>query len=156
MKVRYLLLVFLLAGSMARGDDARKPTLESLGNQVQCTCGCVAPLNQCPHLDCAQKAEMQGFIKQEIAAGKPETAILQDLALRYGVQVLSAPPAHGFNLAVWILPSIGLLVGLVIVVVIVRRWKKKPAPVPARSAASHDPKILSAVEEEMKATGLQQ
>jgi cytochrome c-type biogenesis protein CcmH/NrfF len=48
------------------------------------------------------------------------------LSIRYGVQVLSTPPAHGFNLAVWILPSVGLLVGLGFVVVIVRRWKRKP------------------------------
>ena len=74
-------------------------------------------------LDCAEKAEMQAFIKKEIADGKDETAILQDLSLKYGVQVLSAPPAHGFNLAVWILPGVGLLAGLGIVVVIVRRWK---------------------------------
>ena len=113
-----------------------------------------APLNECPHLDCAEKAEMQAFIKKEIADGKDETAILQDLSLKYGVQVLSTPPAHGFNLAIWILPSVGLLVGLGIVVVIVRRWKRKPALVPAPTAASRDPKVLTAVEEEMKSTGM--
>ena len=149
-----LLLAFLLAASAARGDSTRKPTLEALGNEVQCTCGCNAPLNGCPHLDCAEKAQMQGFIKKEIADGKDETTILQDLSLRYGVQVLSTPPAHGFNLAIWILPSLGLLVGLGIVVVIVRRWKTKPALVPVPSAASHDPKVLNAVEEEMKSAGL--
>jgi cytochrome c-type biogenesis protein CcmH/NrfF len=150
-----LLAAFLLATSAARGDSARKPTLEALGNEVQCTCGCVAPLNQCPHLDCAEKAEMQAFIKKEIGEGKGETAILQDLALKYGVQVLSVPPARGFNLAVWILPGIGLLVGLGIVVVVVQRWRAKPAVAPSAMASdSPDPKVLAAVEEEMKSTGL--
>jgi cytochrome c-type biogenesis protein CcmH/NrfF len=144
----------LLAASVAWGDTARKPTLEALGNEVQCTCGCNAPLNQCPHIDCAEKAEMQDFIKKEIADGKDETTILQDLSLKYGVQVLSTPPARGFNLAVWILPSVGLLVGLGIVVVLVRRWRRKPAIVPASTVASRDPKVLTAVEEEMKSTGL--
>jgi cytochrome c-type biogenesis protein CcmH/NrfF len=149
-----ILLAFLLAAAVARGDGACKPTLEALGNEVQCTCGCVAPLNQCPHLDCAEKAEMQAFIKKEISDGKDETAILQDLSLHYGVQVLTAPPAHGFNLAVWILPSIGLLAGLGFVVVIVRRWRHKPGVVPASTFATHDPKVLTAVEEEMKSTGM--
>jgi len=139
---------------MARGDTTRTPTLETIGNEVQCTCGCNAPLNGCPHLDCAEKAQMQGFIKKEIADGKDETIILQDLSLKYGLQVLSTPPAHGFNLAIWILPSIGLLVGLGIVVVMVRRWRRKPELAPVPAAASHDPKILTAVEEEMKATGM--
>jgi cytochrome c-type biogenesis protein CcmH len=97
---------------------------------------------------------MQAFIKKEISEGKNETAILQDLALRYGVQVLSTPPARGFNLTVWILPSVGLLAGLGIVVVIVRRWKRKPATEEGPPSASYDPKILNAVEEEMKSTGM--
>jgi len=146
--------LWFAAPLMLRAANAGKPTLESLGNEVQCSCGCVAPLNQCPHLDCAQKAEMQAFVKKEIADGKSETAILQDLSLRYGVQVLTAPPAKGFDLAVWILPGVGLLVGLGIVVVIVRRWKRKPAAPAAPAGTSLDPKILTAMEEEMKSTGL--
>ncbi len=97
---------------------------------------------------------MKAFINKEIGEGKDETAILQDLSLRYGVQVLSTPPAHGFNLAVWILPSVGLLVGLGVVVVIVRRWKRKPADELPPAAAHQDPKVLAAVEEEMKSTGM--
>jgi hypothetical protein len=139
----------------AHATDSREPTVESVGNQVMCTCGgCVAPLNQCPMLECAEKAEMRAFIKKEIADGKDETAILQDISIRYGVQALTAPPAKGFNLAVWILPGIGLLVGLGIVVVIVRRWKLKPAIAPVPSSASQDPKVITAMEEEMRSAGL--
>jgi cytochrome c-type biogenesis protein CcmH len=149
------LVCLLFAASQARGDDAPKPTEEAIGNQVMCVCGgCVAPLNQCPMLECAEKAQMRALIKKEIAEGKNETAILQDISIRYGVHALTAPPAKGFNLAVWLLPGIGLLVGLGVVVVIVRRWKGKPSQSPNRVAASPDPKVLKAVEEEMKATGI--
>jgi cytochrome c-type biogenesis protein CcmH len=148
----FILAASLLAASVVRA--AAKPTLDAIGNEVQCTCGCNAPLNQCPHLECAEKAQMQALIKKEIADGKDETTVLQDMSLRYGLAVLSTPPARGFNLSIWILPGLGLLVGLGIVVVIVRRWKQKPAPPSFASSASHDPKILSAMEEEMKSTGL--
>jgi hypothetical protein len=40
------------------------------------------------------------------------------------------------------------------VVVIVRRWKRKPAIVLAPTSASQDPKVLRAMEEEMKSTGM--
>ena len=154
-KSRLLTVLFvLLAARGAWAAEPRKPTVESIGNEVQSTCGCVAPLNQCPHVDCAEKAEIQAFIKKEIAEGKAETAILQDLSLRYGVQVLSTPPAHGFNLTVWILPGAGLLVGLIVVVILVRRWRRKPALEPTPSPGSSDPKVLAAVEEEMKTTGM--
>lgn len=150
-----VLLVSLLAALAVRADAARRPTLESIGNQVMCLCGCNAPLNKCPHIDCSTKAEMQAFIQKEIAGGKDETAILQDLTLRYGVQVLMAPPARGFNLAVWILPGVGLLLGLSAVVVIVRRWRRKPAAAAAALSAAPNPEVLAAVEEEMKSTGLE-
>lgn len=149
-----LAAALLLTGSLALADTARKPTLETIGNEVQCICGCNAPLNQCPMLDCAEKAEMRAFITKEIADGKSETAILQDISIRYGLQALAAPPAHGFNLTVWILPGVGLLLGLGMVVVIARRWRRKPAPAASSASASPDPKVLSAVEEEMKSTGL--
>jgi len=149
-----LFLAILFVAPMARAGNTRKPTLEVLGNEVQCPCGCVAPLNQCPHFDCAQKAQIQGFIKQEIADGKDEATILHDLSVRFGMQVLSAPPAHGFNLAVWILPVIGLLAGLGLVVVIVRRWRRKPIILPASDGISLDPKVITALEEEMKSAGL--
>jgi cytochrome c-type biogenesis protein CcmH/NrfF len=143
----------LLAVAMTRADGSKKPTFESIGDQVMCLCGCVATLNHCPHRDCATVAEMRPIIEKEIAEGKDETTILQDLAIRYGVQVLAAPPASGFNLAAWILPGVGLLVGLSLVVVIARRWRK-PAPVAGVPPKALDPKLLAAVEEEMKASGL--
>ncbi len=144
----------LAASSLMRADVSRKPTLESIGDQVMCLCGCVATVNHCPHRDCATLAEIRPLIEKEIAAGKDETAILQDLAIRYGVQVLAAPPAKGFGLTVWILPGVGLLAGLSIVLFLVRRWRK-PAPV-LTSVAAHalDPRLLTAVEEEMKVSGL--
>jgi len=153
-----LALVILVLGlfmvSMIRADRSQKPTLESIGDQVMCLCGCAATLNHCPHRDCATVAEIRPIIEKEIAEGKDETAILQDLAIRYGVQVLAAPPASGFNLTAWILPGVGLLVGLSLVVVIARRWRKR-APVAAGVPPKPlDPKLLAAVEEEMKDSGL--
>ena len=135
---------------MTRADGSKKPTLESIGDQVMCLCGCVATLNHCPHRDCATVAEIRPVIEKEIAEGKDETTILQDLAIRYGVQVLAAPPTKGFSLTAWILPGVGLLAGLWLVVGVVRRWRK-PSPVPASiQTKSLDPKLLAAVEEEMK------
>jgi cytochrome c-type biogenesis protein CcmH len=149
-----ILVLGLFVASMTRADGSRKPTLESIGDQVMCLCGCVATLNHCPHRDCATVAEIRPIIEKEIAAGKDETAILQDLAIRYGVQVLAAPPARGFSLTAWILPGVGLVVGLSLVVVIVRRWRK-PAPAAAGVPPKPlDPKLLAAVEEERKASGL--
>jgi len=147
-----ILVVGLFAAAMARGDG--KPSVESIGDQVMCLCGCVATLNHCPHIDCSTREEMKAVIQKEIAAGKDETAILQDLAIRYGVQVLASPPTKGFDLTVWILPAIALLAGLALVVVIVRRWRKPVAVPTTASQRPGDPKLLAAVEEEIRKSGL--
>ena len=149
-----VLVIGLSLASMTRADSPRKPTLESIGDQVMCLCGCVATLNHCPHRDCATVAEMRPVISQEIAAGKDETTILQDLAIRYGVQVLAAPPARGFSLTAWILPSVGLLAGFSLVVGVARRWRKPRPALAGADAKPLDPKLLAAVEEEMKSAGM--
>jgi len=146
--------------SMTRADTPRKPTLESVGDQVMCLCGCVATMSHCPHKDnpgfvCYSTwQEMKAVIQKDIAEGKDETSILQDIAIHYGVQVLAAPPAKGFDLTVWILPGVGLFAGLSLVVALVRRWRKPSLAASGVSAMPTDPKLLRAVEDEIKASGM--
>ncbi|HUY13026.1 MAG TPA: cytochrome c-type biogenesis protein CcmH [Terriglobia bacterium] len=146
------ILAALCVSSMSFGAVAAKPTLESIGNKVYCLCGCVTTLNRCPHLpsECASRAEMEALIRKDIRAGKTEKAILNDFTAAYGVRVLASPPAHGFDLAVWILPGIGLMMGLILVIVIVKRWRRRSPPAELQDEAGIDPKLRAAVEEEMK------
>jgi cytochrome c-type biogenesis protein CcmH/NrfF len=146
-------VVVMAAAVAARSEDPR-PTARSVGDKVMCLCGCVAILNQCPHHGCSTHEEVQGLIQKLIDEGKSEPEIYQALVARYGTKILAAPPAKGFNLAAWVLPGLGLILGLFIVVVIARRLLKPAhAPVTAPSA-SVDSKVLAAMEEEMKTAGL--
>jgi len=130
-----------------------KPTQKSIEGALTCQCGCNQTVAGCDHYGCGSRGEMRALIQKEIAAGKDETAILQDMTLRYGVKVLATPPAQGFNLTVWILPILGLMVGLAAVVLIVRRWRNPSAEPPGLPPPSIDPKAMEAVEAEMKKIG---
>jgi cytochrome c-type biogenesis protein CcmH len=132
-----------------------KPTVQGIGAGVVCQCGCNFPVATCNHEQCSSRDEMKAMAAKEIAAGKDETTILQDFVLRYGVKVLATPPASGFNLSVWILPGVGLIVGLVVVLMLVRRWRTPPAPPTGPPESRVDPATLAAVEEEMKTSGLE-
>lgn len=132
-----------------------KPIAKSIGNSLMCQCGCPETVTLCNHLNCSSRTEMQASIQKEIDAGKEETTILQDFVLRYGVKVLATPPPKGFNSLVWILPGGCLIAGLVILIVITRRWRKPLAEPGAAAVASVDPKLLAAVEEEMKSSGFE-
>lgn len=145
--------VAMLAAAVARGQ-APPPTLEVVGNKVMCTCGCVAILNQCPHQGCSVHEEVSGVIQKLIAEGKSEPEILEALTARYGMKILAAPPAKGFvNITGWALPGVGLILGLLTVVLIVRRMRR-PGETPAAPPVAVDPKALAAMEAEMKASGL--
>ncbi len=143
----------MLAASAARAENT-PPTVKSIGDKVMCLCGCVAILNQCPHHGCSTHEEVQAVIQKLISEGKDEPEILQALTARYGTQILAAPPAKGFNLAAWILPGLGSIVGLVIVVLIVRRLRSRVAAPATTRLTEVDPKLLEAIEEEMKTSGL--
>lgn len=139
---------------MAAAQDRPKPTVRSVSEHVVCQCGCNYGLNYCPHQNCSSHDEMKASIEEELAAGKDENVILQGLVDRYGVKVLAAPPAKGFNLVAWILPGVGLVVGFIVVMVIVRRWRRPIEKPAAAGAASLDPKLLAEIEEEMRTSGL--
>ena len=144
-----VLLFSALLVSAAVAAASSKPTVKSLGDALICQCGCNQTVNECNHLECPVRSQMRAMMAKEIAAGKGETAILQDFVLKYGVKVLASPPTQGFNITVWILPGIGLLLGLGLVVFIVRHWRRPPAGA-AAAPAPIDPKVLEAMEEEMK------
>ncbi len=157
MSDRRILSVIAIAALAAVNTFAGAPksSLKSIGDGLICQCGCVQTVNACNHVECPALPEMTAMAQKEIKEGKEETTILQDFVLRYGVQVLASPPARGFNLTVWILPALALVTGLAAVIAIVRRWRKPSAE--ARQggpAVEPDPKILAAIEEEMKRSGL--
>jgi len=129
-----------------------KTTAAAIEGGLTCQCGCQQTVSGCNHEGCGSKAEMQAMAEKEVASGKDSAAILQDFVLRYGTQVLATPPPNGFNLMVWILPITGGIIGLSLVVLLVRRWRQKPAAISTEPAVV-DPQILAEVEEEMKHLG---
>jgi cytochrome c-type biogenesis protein CcmH len=145
------LVVCLAITHIALAAKSPEQIEQDIGYKVYCMCGCVTALNHCPHENCPVKAEEFKIIHTDLKEGKAEPAIFQDLVDRYGEQVLAAPPPHGFNLTAWFLPGIGLIIGLFLAIVIVRRWRQ-PAPVPATTspASPADANTRAAVEEEMK------
>lgn len=151
--LRLLILVLALA-NVAMAAQAPTQLEREIGYKVICLCGCQTNLNDCPHPHCPVKAEERKIIRTDAQEGKSEHAILQDLVDRYGERVLAAPPAHGFNLTAWILPGIGLLVGLFLAIAIVKRWRSRPALQAAAPTAAAEPpvddNVRAAVEEEMK------
>jgi cytochrome c-type biogenesis protein CcmH len=70
--------------------------------------------------------EMRTLIREQLQQGKTSAEVLDYFAQRYGEWILLAPPKHGFNLVIWVLPFVLLPIGAAAVYLRVRRWVRSP------------------------------
>jgi len=146
-RVGALLAVLILAlSASAAGASAATPraSLTDIENDVMCV-ACREPLavSQSP-----QANSERAFIKALIAQGQTKPEIERALVAQYGPAVLGKPPAHGFNLTVYVLPPAILLVGIIVLFVTLPRWRARERA--ARTATPRlDPADARRVEEDL-------
>jgi cytochrome c-type biogenesis protein CcmH/NrfF len=110
-----------------------RASLTDIENDVMCVV-CNEPLavSQSPQAD-----RERAFINNLISKGYTKHQIEQALVAQYGQSVLALPPAHGFNLTVYVLPPAILLLGAGALAFALPRWRRRTraaagaAPVPA-------------------------
>lgn len=124
--IPWILLAVVLAVALVvgTGDDGQPPTeaerIYQLARQVKCP--------QCAGQSVAESdvvisREIRRDIASRVEAGETDEQILQAYADRYGQEILLEPPTSGSSRVVWLLPVVALVGGLVIVVVVFRRWR---------------------------------
>jgi cytochrome c-type biogenesis protein CcmH len=109
-----------------------RASLTQIENDVMCV-ACHEPLSV------AQSPEAfseRAYIRQLIAQGLTEKQIENQLVAQYGPSVLAKPPANGFNLLIYVLPPLLLLIGIATLVVTLPKWRRRSraaasAPLPA-------------------------
>ncbi len=72
--------------------------------------------------------QMRAVIRDQLRAGRTPEQVRAYFVSKYGEWILLQPEAHGFNLAVYILPVLGLLIGGFVIVRAARRWTRAAAP----------------------------
>jgi cytochrome c-type biogenesis protein CcmH len=105
---------------------------KQLGGKLICgvgttICNCKQILTQCNHVGCMNSGMMLKNLDARVAKGDSDESILQSFVQEFGTAVLSEPPKTGFSLLAWWLPSIYLLLGTVLVIFVISRWRKRPA-----------------------------
>ncbi len=97
-----------------------RTSLPAIESQVMCAT-CKIPLNvaQSPQSD-RERAFIQGLIDE----GQTEAQIKSALVAQYGPTVLALPGAHGFDLAVYLVPALALILVLGLLTVALPRWRR--------------------------------
>jgi cytochrome c-type biogenesis protein CcmH len=119
-----LAAVAALTGAAAPATAAPvtpRTSLTAIWNDVMCV-SCHEPLAvaQSP-----QAYAERDYIRGLVNRGYTKSQIERALVAQYGPSVLGKPPAHGFNLTVYILPPALVIAGIAILLVALPRWRRR-------------------------------
>lgn len=122
-----------LAPGLPLGAAAATPraSLTDIENDVMCV-ACHEPLSV---TDSPQGDAERNYIRGLIAQGLTKPQIERQLVAQYGPSVLGKPPAHGFNLTVYILPPALVVIGLATLAFALPRWRRRTRAARAASPA---------------------
>ncbi len=105
---------------------APQASLPDIEDEVMCVeCGTVLSVSNSP---VAQQE--RDFIREQIAAGKDKEQIKHALVAEYGEEVLADPGTGGFNLTLWLVPIVIVLLAVAGIGVAYKRWRGTPEDEP--------------------------
>ena len=131
MKRAARLLILPLMAVLLMGADNQEARYQKLGSKIMCTCGCAEMLLQCDHVGCQNSDRMTHELRANVQKIGNDEEVLDWFRNTWGVAAVVEPRTHGFELLAWIFPVAGLGLGLMLVVLLIRNWKMRPAPVAA-------------------------
>jgi cytochrome c-type biogenesis protein CcmH len=122
---------------MAAAQTTPKASLTDIENDVMCV-SCHEPLAvaQSP-----QAIAERNYVRTLIAQGRTKAQIEQALVGQYGPAVLGKPPAHGFNLTVYILPPAILIAGIGTLALLLPKWRRRSKANAKAQTATPEPSI---------------
>jgi cytochrome c-type biogenesis protein CcmH len=126
---RLTIFLFCMAGTASLAlrvaASAQVDRAKQIGGKFMCMCGCNQVLTQCNHVGCTTSTAMLKELDEWVARGDSEDIITQALVQEFGTKVYAEPPKSGLSLVAWVLPSVYLLLGTLLVVFIISRWRAR-------------------------------
>jgi cytochrome c-type biogenesis protein CcmH/NrfF len=114
--VSALALLLSLAGAAGSQTPSQlvTPEIRRVGDKLACQCGhCKNTVASCQMIGCGFATPAREKIAAAQKAGQTDEAIVDSFVKDMGLVALAVPPAEGFNLLGWIMPFIGIALGIV-------------------------------------------
>jgi cytochrome c-type biogenesis protein CcmH len=119
-----LTAALLLASPLTQAGIAAAKSRASF-LQVQSDVMCVACHEPLAVAQSPEAFSERAYIRQLIFQGLTKRQIEKNLVANYGPAVLAKPPAHGFNLVIYILPPAILIVGAAVLIYTLPKWRRR-------------------------------
>lgn len=127
--MRLLVLPFALV--LLMGADNQEARYQNIGGKIMCTCGCAQMLLKCNHVGCPNSAQMIKELRTNVNQTSNDEEVLNWFRKNWGITAVVEPSTHGFELLAWLLPIAGMGIGLLLVLLVIRSWRLRPATVAA-------------------------
>lgn len=114
------------AKAVASMSDAQRDDLE---HQIKCQCGCPLDVYTCRTTDfsCSVSPRMHADVMSLVSGGYSSTEILRAFQDVYGERILMSPVKSGFNWLGYLLPSVAIATGAIVLYTMIRRWGTRAA-----------------------------
>jgi cytochrome c-type biogenesis protein CcmH len=156
--VAVLLMIALTSVALAQDGTPLPPSVKKdvtaddvnrIAKQMYCPVCENEPLDACRTAACQQ---WRAQIGQMLSEGQTEQQIKDYFVARYGARVLAQPPAEGTSLWLYVLPIVGVIVGVIFIVWLLRRLRARGAetPVAALAPRPNGDEYVDRVEQDLK------
>lgn len=134
-----VLLALMILPTVARAD-ALDDGVRRIGLQLQCP---VCEGETVADSPSGLAGDMRSVIRAKLVAGEPDQQILDEFVGSYGDSILTEPPKRGISLGVWVGPVVALVLGAVLVLALLRTWRRVPSRVPVTTTGELlDPAVV--------------
>jgi cytochrome c-type biogenesis protein CcmH len=129
-----LVLLALAAPAPAALAATPRTTLPDVEDEVMCVeCGTALNVSQSPVAN-----QERDLIRRLIAQGRTKAQIKAQLVDTYGDNVLAEPSDSGIGLAAWWIPVALAPLGLLVALLVARRWRRRAATPDTATAGAPD------------------
>lgn len=157
MKRAFEILLLCAAVALLMGADDANARFHRLGGKIMCTCGaCTYMLLECNHVGCPNSTRMISELRtltgvtsgaaaadgSQVQYQSDDQAALDWFRKTWGVTAVVEPATHGLELWAWILPPTALALGLLLAIIMIRKWRSRSSA-PAAIKAELDPHLES-------------
>lgn len=131
-----ILILVLAALCYAQSVPLENARVRRLGEQLKCLCGCGSSVTSCNMLHCHFSEPARQKLLAMVNAGASDTEIMDSFVKQYGTEILQKPPAEGFNLLGYVMPFIGIAIGLAFVWWLMQRFRRPAVAGPSVDSAT--------------------
>ncbi len=146
--IAFLSIFSLVTVVYAQGKVPSDDEVNAIAKKLYCPLCLNTPLDVCETKACQ---DWRAQIRDQLSAGWNEQQIIDYFVAQYGERVLAEPQRKGFASLVWVLPGLGVVLGVVLVWQVLKNWRSvRQSPIPKASTVQVSPETIERIEKELR------